>query len=425
MKAAGLVFELAQPTSYGGTDQHCEIVIPERMSAEPGPLLDLSGGRWLRATSRTRFLGDDVLPRFIGTHMARCDRNMARTRSGFVLLPRGGSSVGGGGVRAGLRVVQEDGGASLIVEIVSPSHGTDRPEERWAFWGELEGLLSEHLLLPRRWALEVPPRERVLRELNVVLRAIDQKSGEDAEALVLRQTQTEGIDKWFAAGQQVKRRICRIETPPGNPIGTGFLVGRSAIMTNAHVQAELYQRQTERTGEAFSWSKVVARFDFYESARPVHSDPLLGSTEVPLQEPDRVSDLSIDRLHPLDCVILRLSKTIAESAPSQEDPQRGFLRHAKRPPEIGEAIVVVQHPAGRVMEIGLNTVETVDARDLTYKVNTEKGSSGSPCLSMDWKVIGLHKSGGESSNVGTRADIIAKALGQVPNMRDIIGWDLS
>ena len=52
-----------------------------------------------------------------------------------------------------------------------------------------------------------------------------------------------------------------------------------------------------------------------------------------------------------------------------------------------------------------------DGTRLTYEVNTERGSSGSPCLTFDLRLVALHQSGHPRSNVGVPISTIAAHLG--------------
>jgi hypothetical protein len=57
------------------------------------------------------------------------------------------------------------------------------------------------------------------------------------------------------------------------------------------------------------------------------------------------------------------------------------------------AVNIVQHPDGRPKRFGIrdNLVTGATDRDLRYFNDTEGGSSGSPVLSDEWKVVALHR----------------------------------
>ena len=76
----------------------------------------------------------------------------------------------------------------------------------------------------------------------------------------------------------------------------------------------------------------------------------------------------------------------------------GYLWLINGNPIQGEDIYIIQHPGGRQQEIGFGTVYSTNAnggKDLSYYVDTEGGSSGSPVFAeYEDEVIGLHHYGG-------------------------------
>jgi Trypsin-like peptidase domain len=76
----------------------------------------------------------------------------------------------------------------------------------------------------------------------------------------------------------------------------------------------------------------------------------------------------------------------------------GYLELINGSPVLNEDIYIIQHPGGREQEIGYGTVYSTTAnsgKDLSYYVDTEGGSSGSPVFAAyENAVIGLHHYGG-------------------------------
>jgi endonuclease G len=71
----------------------------------------------------------------------------------------------------------------------------------------------------------------------------------------------------------------------------------------------------------------------------------------------------------------------------------GYLEiDAETIPSSGAQLSIIQHPKGDDKRIVLGTNEVVGQIDqyLYYSTNTKKGSSGSPVLSKNWKVVALH-----------------------------------
>ena len=72
---------------------------------------------------------------------------------------------------------------------------------------------------------------------------------------------------------------------------------------------------------------------------------------------------------------------------------------AKVIPEAGSRtqVRVVGHPVGPGAVVFLGGVPGAQAAPrLHYRAATEGGSSGSPVFNADWKLVGLHHSGGEA-----------------------------
>ena len=67
----------------------------------------------------------------------------------------------------------------------------------------------------------------------------------------------------------------------------------------------------------------------------------------------------------------------------------------------GEAINIIQHPAGRPKEIAFRNnrlVKLVDDDVMTYSTDTDRGSSGSPVLNDQWELVGLHRASVEATD---------------------------
>ncbi len=90
----------------------------------------------------------------------------------------------------------------------------------------------------------------------------------------------------------------------------------------------------------------------------------------------------------------------------------GYLQLLSRAPVLNESIYIIQHPGGRVQQIGSGTISTTSAngnKDLGYMVDTEGGSSGSPVFASDNKVVGLHHFGG-CPNSAIKLSLIYSAI---------------
>lgn len=91
-------------------------------------------------------------------------------------------------------------------------------------------------------------------------------------------------------------------------------------------------------------------------------------------------------------------------------------------------LIIMQHPKGEPLKLALDTdaIISVNANStrVTYKTNTEPGSSGSPCFNLNWDLVALHHSGDASFkpeyNEGIPLSAILALLKQ-RGLRDIIG----
>jgi len=186
------------------------------------------------------------------------------------------------------------------------------------------------------------------------------------------------------------------------PVGTGFLVGDSYILTNHHVLP---------TPEAAQ--EVVAQFGYEQDTYGRRIDPVsygvdadffftnyeLDYTLVKLQETPMESYLPTlgkagttfnwipistnesGIMPPIDALIVeRLKDNGASLPPSLE---RGAA---------GDPVNIIQHPKGKRKQIVLssNRVIGMDDNFVQYEADADFSSSGSPVLNQQWQLVALH-----------------------------------
>ncbi|CAN5583697.1 hypothetical protein BH10PSE6_BH10PSE6_20530 [soil metagenome] len=195
------------------------------------------------------------------------------------------------------------------------------------------------------------------------------------------------VSIWIERIEAVRRQVCRIEMP-GQAFGTGFLVGPNAVLTNWHV--------AEDARQALAAGQLVCRFDYRlltgggtDSGTAVQVMAIADELPCSPAELTAAPDDSAPKADELDYALLRLAAIPGAT--------RGFASMAGVPVQIGEPLIIVQHPRGAPVRIAIDTsaVESYphDGLRLRYRTNTEAGSSGSPCFNMDLDLVALHHLG--------------------------------
>ncbi|WP_157252572.1 serine protease [Nonomuraea typhae] len=163
------------------------------------------------------------------------------------------------------------------------------------------------------------------------------------------------------------------------PIGTGFLVAPSLLLTNNHVlpDAESAQAAEVEFGAEMSIDNeppAWTRFRLDPAAR-------------------FVTDAG------LDYTLVRVAPAADGRTPGE---LYGWNRLIATQGKIitGEPVNLVGHPNGRLKEITIrrNELTTQLDRFLHYTADTEPGSSGSPVFNDQWEVVALHHSGVPGDN---------------------------
>ena len=217
----------------------------------------------------------------------------------------------------------------------------------------------------------------------------------------------------------VAGRVCQVRVGSGG--GTGFLVGPDLVLTSHHVVVDVINGQTPR-------SDVQCVFDHHvgDDGR-VHEGVAfeLASGDGWLVEASPPSEVE-EQVHPtrppttgeLDYALIRLAEPAGRST-SLDGRTRGWLRLLDPTPELTPdlPLLIVQHPRGLPLKLamadkGVGAVIGGGTR-VTYEVNTERGSSGSPCLTFDLQLVALHQSGHAEHNVGIPISTIVAHLGEV------------
>jgi hypothetical protein len=203
--------------------------------------------------------------------------------------------------------------------------------------------------------------------------------------------------QWVEALRRRERCVCRIELD-GGALGTGFLVGPEAIITNYHV--------IERTKANGRIGALGCRFDYAlreDGARDegfvvgAAGDALIAWSPYAPAEATAHPDQPPPTANELDFAMLRLARAVgAEPAPGGT---RGWIALPRVPVRMLEdaPLLILQHPDGAPVKLALDTqgviCQAAGGLRLRYRTNTDPGSSGSPCFTIGWDLVALHHLG--------------------------------
>jgi hypothetical protein len=210
---------------------------------------------------------------------------------------------------------------------------------------------------------------------------------------------------------EAEMRVCRIELPlnSGNMgYGTGFLVGPSTVITNYHVIEPILNNQVNA-------KDVVLRFDY----KQLENGPTLNQgtpyelidgedwciVSSPYSQADlkEVAEDNLPGQDELDFALLRVKGKPANDRVGKvieiDAPRRGYYEIPNPAVEVkpGEPLFILQHPEGDYLKLAIDQEGSLDFNEnhtrLRYTTNTLRGSSGSPCFNVNWKLVALHHAG--------------------------------
>lgn len=202
---------------------------------------------------------------------------------------------------------------------------------------------------------------------------------------------------------------------PKRYFGTGWLIGKSHVITNHHVVNARDPTEPDAIDQDLNVQseKTEVQFDF--------------DVEGAVPEKGTVAEL-IHVSKPLDYAILQLNEELGRAKLSLW-PKAVSLPSADVVP-----LNIIQHPGGAPKQIGMrnNLAANINENELAYFTDTQGGSSGSPVCNDLWQVVALHKAStrtfGEHEfqgkktrwvNVGTRIDKIIADL-ESKNLLDAV-----
>lgn len=254
------------------------------------------------------------------------------------------------------------------------------------------------------------PGNPKLAELEITwLKTSSADSKGRLEAMILDELHYAPAEEWGARLANSYRWVCRVEREEDEAsLGTGFLVADDLVLTNYHVLHGV------KAPGAPSPTKVQMRFDAIGAGSGRVAKTAAGDWLVAKSEPGG-SEWGGAAGEPtpaqLDFALVRLAEPVGKD--TSGGPERGHV--SIKDIAAGQAlhpIVVLQHPLGASLQICLGAFDKPNPSGtrLHHTATTQRGSSGSPCLSMDLKVVGLHNGGLGGRNTAIPLQLIASTV---------------
>ena len=288
-------------------------------------------------------------------------------------------------------------------------------------WAEEAGLLPDFVEEILNRAISIAFRE-VAAEAGVAI------TGTELQSIV------DPADPWLDPvflGEKLARlagEICTIMID-GEERGTGFLVRPNVLATACHVIEPLLERDgaelRAQDGSVdrleFVFDNVIAEVGGVKKRRPVKRfapDPdwLLSISEYhPSERRNGLPDDLAQLKGMFDFALIRLATIVGiglEGLPIDKVVKLGAQE---------TQITILHHPGRKALKYGRGKAEKAEGEGFRvwHAVNTEKGSSGAPCLNDDLSVVGMHQAGRENGPGGTGSGAAANRNRTVP-----IHWSL-
>jgi Trypsin-like peptidase domain len=197
------------------------------------------------------------------------------------------------------------------------------------------------------------------------------------------------------------------------PIGTGFLVGRSHLLTNHHILKD----------ESFV-SEFTIELGYDQDFLGRNIEPIRYGLDSSFFQTSEGLDYTLVKVkpNPLDDNLMGLGqagdtfgwlqmvedyRAIAPPLNMEQATERGITSElnskvkerlvrldldGKSPGLAGEPVNIIQHPKGKRKEITLssNRVQKIFKDFIQYEADADFSSSGSPVLNQQWQLVGLH-----------------------------------
>lgn len=219
----------------------------------------------------------------------------------------------------------------------------------------------------------------------------------EIERVLFKNVGFQNVREWLAKLDRLTRIVCRIEPQPRSRgiegYGTGFLVGPDVIMTNDHVVSGI-DGKSAFWGNREKAAQVKVRFDCEYTTEGKSTE----GKEYKLAADYQILRCPVDQL---DFALIRLDGRPANDM--IRGKRREFVIPSSYQFEESEPLLILQHPQAEPMKLAFGSITSKGEwapNCIAYSVNTEGGSSGSPCLTQDLAVAALHNRGSLAVNRG-------------------------
>lgn len=189
--------------------------------------------------------------------------------------------------------------------------------------------------------------------------------------------------------------VCLIDLPKIRRKATGFLVAKDLILTNWHVLEDF-------AGDDRDANLADMELCFTRSAQPLRTFKLA-------MENPGTALVKGSPVAQKDYALLRVSEDVA--AALSVTP---FNCDADSQPVAGQGIHIIQHPGGGPLMLSMDedgvTGVYPDAGTVQYISKAQAGSSGSPCINGDKRLVAIHHAEVQKSFGSAREGVMLKAI---------------
>lgn len=191
--------------------------------------------------------------------------------------------------------------------------------------------------------------------------------------------------------QKLCPAVCLIEIPAIHRKATGFLVGKDLLLTNYHVVEKF-------SGDDMQANMANMELRFTRTSAPERAFRLAANALV------KGSPVAVH-----DYVLLRVAEDVAAALAVQP-----FVCDARFKPVKTQGIHIIQHPGGGPLKVSIDengvTGVYADVGTVQYISSAQDGSSGSPCIDGEKRLVAIHHAEVQRSFGSAREGILLSAI---------------